>query len=251
MLAKQEKWKDIISRGTEALIDAKDANRVQDEAKICAQLTSTSFYLGDYPQALVYANRCHELSSEFTDPSLLIRALYLESAIYRAKGEYVRAVEIAEEAAFIYSQKEVDDPNLRGKIYFNLGAAYADNPTGDLEKAARSYFVALDCFNGVRATDDIIRTSIRLGKVYLLQKQYDLTQKTIDEVRPLITSERLKMQADYLEAQLKFAKNEIENATKIAKRGLEIARTLGAKEDEARLNRLLELIEKNAFCNSS
>lgn len=67
ILAKSEKWKEIISQGTIALETAKNTNRSHDEAKICAQLTSTAFYLGDYTQALIYARHCHELSEEFAD----------------------------------------------------------------------------------------------------------------------------------------------------------------------------------------
>lgn len=253
-LSKSEKWEEIISQGTIALEAAKKANRSQDEAKICAQLTSTAFYLGDYTKALVYANRCHELSEEFVDPSLFLRALYLESAVYRAlaakcneeqaqKASYLRAVEIGEEAASIYSKKNVENINLKGKIYFNLGAAHADNPKGDLKKAADCYSVAIECFKSINANDDIIRTSIRLGKVHLLQKNYDLSQQALDEVRPLISSARLSMHADYLEAQLKFAIHDIENAIKIARNGLEKAKILRAKEDELRLQSLLQNIE--------
>mgnify|MGYP003413587208 FL=1 len=190
ILAKSEKWQEIISQGTIALEAAKNANRPHDEAKICAQLTSTAFYLGDYTEALMYASHCHELSKEFEDAALFIRALYLESAIYRAlasknvgeqaqQAYYLRAVEIAEEAFLIYSKSDIKDINLKGKIYFNLGAAHADNPHGDLETAVNCYFIALECFNSVKANDDVIRISIRLGKVYLLQKNYDLSNKKI------------------------------------------------------------------------
>lgn len=202
----------------------------------------------------MYASHCHELSEEFADQSLFIRALYLESAIYRAlaiknageqvqQASYLLAVEIAEEASLTYSRSGIKDINLKGKIYFNLGAAHADNPHGDLEKAVNCYFIALECFNSVKANDDVIRTSIRLGKVYLLQKNYDLSQKIIDEVRSQITNERLAMHVDYLEAQLKLAVNDIENAIRVVKNGLVRARDLGAKEDELRLTSFLKIIE--------
>ena len=238
-LAKAEKWNEIILQGRVALDVAKQAGRSQDEAKICAQLTSTAFYMGDYDQALVYAKCCHELSEAFVDPALLIRALYLESAVYRAQASYVRAVQIAREALLVYETKGIDNRALLGKVYFNLGAAHADNPQGDLGQAEDSYIKALECFKIIEAQDDLIRTNMRLGKVYLLQKKYDLSQKIIDEVRPLITSERLAMHADYLEAQLKVAVNDIDSAVSIAKTGLARAKALGAKEDEVRLISLL------------
>lgn len=250
-LAKTEQWEEIISQGTMALETARKSERPQDEAKICAQLTSTAFYLGDYPRALVYAHRCHELSERFVDSAFFVRALYLESAIHRAtaakndheQASYARAVQIAEEALLVYQTKGVDNRNLEGKVYFNLGAAHADNPKGDLVRAEDSYIKALECFKITQATDDLIRTHMRLGKIYLLQKKYDLSQKIIDEVRPQIMTERLAMHADYLEAQLKFAVNDIDTAIKIAGTGLARAKALKAKEDECRLASLLQTIE--------
>lgn len=263
VLAKSENWEEIITQGLIALEAAKEAKRPSDEAKICAQLTSTSFYKGHYDQALVFATRCHELAEQFDDPSLFIRALYLESAIYRAlaakKGideqqvTYARAVEICEEAAHIYSQKAVENINLKGKIYFNLGAAHADHPQGDLEKAENCYLTAMDCFQDIKTIDDRVRTTLRLGKVYLLRNDYALCQQMIKEARSLLSSEkskeRLSMHADYLEAQLKLATNELEEALKIVKKGLEKAKILGAEGDESRLSSLLEKIENALALN--
>lgn len=252
-LAKAEKWDDIIFQGTRALEEARKKESLPEEAKIYAQLTSTSFYQGNYSQALVYANRCHELSKNFTDPSLFVRALYLESAVYRAlagknsdeqdqQKTYQKAVNVAEEALQLYSDNKIEDKNLEGKIYFNLGAAHADNPKGNLDEAERCYIAAIECFKN--AADDLIRTNIRLGKIYLLKKDYQSSQNIIDTMRLQIPNERLAMHADYLEAQLKSATNDFVNATKIAKIGLERAKNLGAKEDENRFNKLMLNLEK-------
>ena len=252
-LSESEEWEKIISEATIALEEAKKTNRPKDEAKICAQLTSSAFYLGDYDKSLVYANRCHELSEEFDEPSLFLRALYLQSAVYRAlaakykdeeaqKNSYLKAVEIGEKAVFIYADKRLENTNLKGKIYFNLGAAHADNPKGDLKKAKECYSIAIECFKSINASDDIIRTKIRLGKVYLLQKDYHLSQQALNEVRPLIACDRLSMHADYLEAQLNLASGDFKSAIKIASNGLGKAKILRAKEDELRLQSLLQKI---------
>lgn len=253
-LSKSENWKEIIAQGNKAIEFAKKTNRFEDEAKICAQLGSIAFYSGDYAQVLVYTNRCYDLSKDFLDPSLFVRSLCLKSAVYRAfaaKHEeeqakqisYLRAVEATEEAARIYSEKNMEDLKSKGRIYFNLGAAHADNPKGDLEKATDCYLIALDCFKKANAIHDSMRIKVRLGKVYLLQNKYDLSQKMIDEVRSQITNERLAMHLDYLEAQLKLATNNLKDATKIAESGLVRAKALGAKEDELRLTLLLQRIK--------
>lgn len=179
-LKKNEDWNEIISQGTLALRAAKTYGKEQEEAQICAKLASTAFYQGDYLNALEYANRCHELSETFEDPSLFIRALYLESAVHRALANkktdeigqdesYSVAVKIAQQAALFYEMRAVNHPSLQGKIYFNLGAAHADNPRGDLNQALDCYSLALHSFKTANAVDDWIRTKVRLGKAYLIQ----------------------------------------------------------------------------------
>lgn len=253
-LLKSEKWEEIISQGRVALEALEKANRPQDEAKICAQLASASFKLGNFEQALSYVNCCKRLSIDFEDPFFLIQALYLESAVHRAlaakeEGEsaqqafYHKAVELCEEADSIYAKRNAANANLKGKIYFNWGAAHADNPSGDLEKAANCYSTALECFKEARAADEIMRTNVRLGKIYLLQKNYDLVQAIVDEVRSQNSSELIAMHADYLEAQLKYALGDSENAIKIARNGL--SRAHGAKEDELRFITFLNTLVRD------
>lgn len=250
ILAPAEKWDEILKEGVVALEAAKAENRPQDEAKICAQLASTCFYKGDFNQVLAYAQRCQKVSESFKDPTLYIRSLYLESSAYRAvamkhQDEQLQqtcfqlAVETAEKGAELYHKREMQNPNLQGKVYFNLGAAHADNPQGDLGKAVSCYTIALDSFKSANNSDDIIRISLRLGRVYLLQRNYERTQICIDQARPMITKERIAMHADYLEAQLKIAQRDYPAAQAVAQRGLERAKILGAKEDELRLSTLL------------
>lgn len=253
-LAQSEKWNEILSQGAVALEAATKSRRTQEAALICAQLTSTAFYQGDYPQALTYANLCRKLSESVIDFSLLTRALYLESATHRALAGknkelktqqelYRQAIKTAQEAAHIYHSQAISDPKLKGKIFFNMGAAYADNPQGDLQKAVDCYLSALQCFKESEATQSAVRTQIRLAKAYLLQEKYTLTQELLDELRPEIKSQRIAMQADYLEAQLQLARQQVDQAKATAQRGLMRAVALGAKEDGQRLNALLQCIE--------
>ncbi len=58
-LTKSENWNEIVSQGMTALKAAQESGRMQDQARICAQLASTTFYQGNYSQALEYANQCY------------------------------------------------------------------------------------------------------------------------------------------------------------------------------------------------
>ena len=250
-LSQAEDWDAIIALGINAIESTQQARRPKDEAKICAQLTTTLFNKGQYAQALPYAQQCGELFQTLQDQPMIIRSLYLKSAIARGLAQkevtessqqamFICAIAQAEQAETQYKSNHINNVNLLGKIHFNLGAAHADNPKGDLEKAATSYEKALECFKKENATYDIIRVSIRLGKVYLLNKNYTASQEVIDKVRPQITGERLAMQTDYLEAKLKLAVKDLDGATRVARNGLARAEKLGAKEDESRLQNILE-----------
>lgn len=254
-LATNENWDTIHTLALPALDEASKTNQRQETAKIYAQLTSSAFYQGKYEEALRYAQRCHELSQEFTEPDLLIRALYLESAIYRAfanknidktaqQEDYAKAVQIATEASKWYEKSNLDHLGLKGKVYFNLGAAHADNPEGNLGEATRCYSVAMECFDHIGSSADMIRTQIRLGKIYLLQKNYSAVQSTLDILRPQINSQRIAMHADYLEAQLQLAVQNFQEAKELIQNGLNLANSLGAEADKERFEILQQQLEE-------
>jgi len=248
-------WSELFLKGIRALEVSRKEGRIKDEAKICAQLASISFYQDNYDKALEYVKMCHDLSDEFVETDLFIQVLYLESAINRALARkcndenlqqeyYLKAVKVAENAIKLYETNGVDSETLKGKIYFNLGAVYADNPRGSLDKAIQSYSEALRAFENANDIENQMKTQLRLGKVYLLQKSFEYTQKAIDKVRSLISNKRILINSDYLEAQLKLAINDFDEAIKIAEAGLEEARSLDLKEDEKRFTALLKNISK-------
>lgn len=157
---------------------------------------------------------------------------------------FLLATQYAEEASVIYIEKRIENNTLKGKIFFNCGAAHADNPKGDLRRAADFYAIALKCYEKAGSSDDLMCLNIRLGKINLLQKNYAACQDVINSVRSRQLTERIALQVDYLEAQLHAAQDEFDKALKIAACGLNRAKTLGAKEDENRLQSLTIEIKK-------
>ncbi len=253
ILSDMGSWSELFEKGVRALDISIKEDRVKDQAKICAQLTSVAFYQGNYDKALTYAKMCHNLSEEFVDPTLFIQSLYVESAANLAlasksdneklqQAYFLKAIEVAENALEIYELKGINCDILKGKIYYNLGAAHADNPRGSLDLAAHFYSAALQAFENAKDLENQMKVQLHLGKVYLLQKSFEYTQKTIDKARDLISNKWALMHSDYLEAQLKLAMNSFIEAAKIAERGLEKARSLNLKEDEERFISLLQNI---------
>lgn len=259
-LTDESNWKAIVAQGEEALNAAETLEQPITEAKIHAHLTSINYYLGNYDLALMHANRCDELSAHFDDPVLFIRSLQFKSAVYRAFGRqekspqaatesFKKAVDIAVDAVALYKNKKVNDPILEGKIYFNMGAAYADSEgkVGNNQKAAACYTKALECFQG-RSHKDFIRTSLRYGRISLFEKNYNECEKILKKVhqefsRAQFSTDRLQMHTYYLEAQLRFSKNNLSDALKSAIRARDFSNKLQAKEDGKRINALIQALD--------
>jgi len=255
-LVKEEQWEEIIQKSKAPLAEAIKINRHSAAANIYFQRTSAFFKLGKYIEARENALCCDKLMQSIENPILVIQALYLKSAVYRALASkelepkakqemFLQAVEIAESACQIYTEKSVENENLLGKVFFNLGAAHADNPHGDLQEAEHCYQNALKFFKNSGSFEEEVRTNVRLGKIYLIKKDYSFLKELIHEARATILPDRLTMHIDYLEAQYLLAIGDCENGERVTKSGLSRAICLRAEEDQLRFNVLLqEIIER-------
>lgn len=250
ILSKAEKWEEIIEQSAAPLAKATETKRHADAAKIYVQRTSAFFKLGKYAEALESTVCCDVLFNHFENPPQTIHALYLKSAVYRAlagqnqieeeqQKSYQQAIETAEAALHVYVEEKMQNEKLLGKVYFNLGAAHADNPKGTLPDAVLCYQTALKCFEISDSLEDSIRTYVRMGKIYLLRNEYEALKALIQEARINLLPERLVMHIDYLEAQYLIAVQEYDHAERIIKSGLARAVILHAEEDQRRFNSLL------------
>ena len=167
VLAENQMWLEIIHQGEQALRNAKLFNKTEEEAIICAHLVSTYFHLKKYDEALSYATHCRELSKYFSDPAVFVRAINIESATYRQLASkqdndqtkqlnYQRAIEIAFEAKSMYSEKNLNNPKLEGRIHFNLGEICKNNPKSNIEEAIHYYLHANSCFEKVEETRNLL-----------------------------------------------------------------------------------------------
>lgn len=249
-LIKAEKWEEIIEQSTAPLAEAKEVKRHADATKIYVQRTSAFFKLGKYAEALESMLCCDALFNDFENPLLTIHALYLKSAVYRAlagqsqieeeqQKSYRQAIETAEAALHVYVEEKIKNEKLLGKVYFNLGAAHADNPKGALPDAVLCYQTALKCFEISNSLEDQIRTHVRMGKIHLLRNEYEALKGLIQKARVGPLPERLIMHIDYLEAQYLIAVQDYDNAERMTKSGLARAVILHAEEDQHRFNSLL------------
>ena len=151
----------------------------------------------------------------------------------RARGEFSTAKAIAHLAL------PLSNGEMKGKVLFNLGAAEAEDPQGDLGAAEAAFKEAIELFS---CELDRQRCAIRLGKIYLLRGAIGSTRSLLEEIVPQIQNERIGMHASYLAAQMEKAEGNREKAKEIAQGALESARKLGAKKDAERIEKLLETL---------
>lgn len=209
LLREQADWAEIVRLGEAAA------------AEIHGQLASTYFYQGDFENAKRHALLCLDQER--------VHGLYLLSAVARAEENFSEAKRLAEDALPLSSGE------LRAKVLFNLGAACADDPEGNLQEALSAFNEALDLFS---CPEDRQRTLIRLGKVYLLSGNLLQAEEITNKLE--YVSERTALHASYLSAQVQKALGKTEEARLTASAALEQALKLGAKKDAERIRGFLE-----------
>ena len=162
---KHDQWKAIISEGNIALNNPETP--LEEKAEINALLASTQFYLGNYAAMKTHINACETIALALNLNNYRIRSGYLLSAYYRIQQDFTQAKAVINQT-LMYFNTETPDA-LKAKVYFNAGAAYADEPQGDIAKAIDFYQSSLHLLDP--KTDDHHRTTIRLAKAYLLLNQ--------------------------------------------------------------------------------
>gem|GEM_PF-2063703 len=221
-LSAKERWEQIVLMGEEAL--SADLSP-SESAKIHGQIASSYFYLGQFRNTERHAQALLELDRQS------VHGMYLLSAAARAIGEFARAKELATEALPLSSGE------TRAKVCFNLGAAEMEDPQGNLVKGSEALEEALSLFS---CPADRARSAIRLGKIALMQGDSSLARARLAQAEPGIASERIRMQALYLSAQIERADGNGDRAKNAAEEALGIAEKLGAKADAKRIIALVE-----------
>lgn len=236
-LKAKEKWKKIIKLGNKALKN--DCNHI-DSLTIHNILTTTSFYLSDIDGALNYGNAALKISESHTDVSAneSVRALYLLSAVYRAKNDKDTANEYIQKALIAIKDKNISD-HIRAKVFFNAGALQQD--LYEKPQSALEFFdAAIRLFP--QNHDDYIRTMIRIIKCIFTQnaKYLPLAESKLSEIESFIIPET-KTHVHFLQLKAKICikSDNIEEAKESLNLGIKIAANKDMKQDYDRLNSLL------------
>jgi len=233
---KSQDWSLLCQLGEKALIEEKLTDL--DMAQIHARLASSYFYLGEYDSMKTHIIACEKFALDLSSKQYLLRSLYLLSAYYRGKELFVEAQAAIEKALELINDG-VDDC-LKAKIYFNAGAAYADDPTCDPLQAISFYQKALTLFE--QASSDAYRTQIRLAKSWLLLSNYEEAWTALTPLYQVDLEPRVSVHLLYVTAQLEMAQGNFDLALVRIEEALPLAKQLKMSRDIERLQQLRDLL---------
>ncbi|MCH1430941.1 MAG: tetratricopeptide repeat protein [Chlamydiales bacterium] len=256
VLKRESNWNRIIELG-KRVIQLRGPEAKEADLWIYLELASMSFYKGDYEAVKGFSVRAEELAQSSGNYEALISSLYHHSAYTRALADkeednelkqifFAQAVELAQRAFSIVDR--FPDTMLKAKVYFNLGAAHADNPEGDAQKALDCYQKAKTICEDQQQWDDYMRTAIR--ELNLCLARFDTVGISITTLRKSFDQSFLKAEASmssrtrvmmYL-AEARLLQKEGKDITALlkAQMGLSLACELNMNTDIKRLNKFIE-----------
>ena len=239
-------WHKHLELGTTALAESEQKGDNRTIMLLSLQLASSSFYLGDYDHSFKLAARALREGRQQQNKAVQAEALYLQSAIARAKGQ-PDAVSLAEDALTILQKERMDDPVLEGKVHFNLGAALSDIPPKKLNQSKQHLKQAYSLFVANKRNHDALRAGLRWTRVEYLQGHYPEALKLIKSLELWVDGPRSKMLYNYQLAKVLHRLKDWRKANHYAMEALKLAETLDASRDKARIDTLLLAINQHRF----
>lgn len=236
-------WSKHLELGYQALDKSRQQKKVAEVMKLSLQMASSEFYLGNYDlcyrlcaEALVLANQLQDVQGK-------IEALYLQSAVMRAK-HLPQAIPLAAQALAVLKHNSLEQSPLAGKVHFNLGAAYSDASQPNLLKAEEQLLKAYKIFIAQKQGNDALRAGLRRVRVAYLSDNLLQAQELLQPLKKLVDSPRGQMLYDYQVAKVLHKVQDWEKAQRLAETALNAAEQLDAAKDQQRINLLLRAIEQ-------
>lgn len=263
-------WQEIIDKGKVALKSCKGQKRYEEEVIIRSRLATTYYYMGDYTQADRHAGICLAMSEKHDNPTGVVKALYLQSAVSRAKASeskcsskqqrfFARAKELALKALKRYDEANLQVTCLRAKVLYHLASAYSDEVDSrdsrgpadrhHLDKAKLWFHEAMVLFNLGYYPDDYQRSAIRKGKVMLLLGEVGEAREVVEMLRDADQRDRTRYHWVFLKGEVEAAEGKPLKAMRTAAVAKDRAKQHGAKQDIHEFKRFITEMEKRVMAH--
>jgi phosphatidylethanolamine-binding protein (PEBP) family uncharacterized protein len=250
-LKKEERWQEIVQEGEKAASHFRDVGEYENEFFVLDELVSHYSRLGKYAIASEKCRRLGEIALILKHNTAIIDSLFKLSVSLRGIADesknkaqqkllFAEATRYGELALERCRRDCPSEYQLLGKTLYNIGAANADDPEGDVAKAITYYKEALEIFNANVEMDYARRTEIRLGKAYLLLGKLYQTKEIIEKLEKEPLEKRTYMHWLYLKAQLATREGKNKEAIELSEKGRGLALNLNAKAEKRRFEELLD-----------
>jgi|SRR3989304_5000081 len=253
-LKEDNQWAQITTLGEKAYDESIKQGDAGQAFLIADQLLSTYYRLGEFKKALFYGDKMELLAGKIDTPIFVVNAFYKSSAAFRGmaneapikeqKELFNQARKLIQKSLLLLNEKCEKEKALAARVYFNAGALEEDDPLGDLGLAEDFLKKAERLFLSLAENDFHQRSSIRLGKVYLLQGKVPLARAIINGLSIANLEKRTNMQLLYLEAQVLWEEGKQQEALNKALKAKEIALSLGARADLMRFEQFIAAFPK-------
>lgn len=223
----------IVVNGELALGDGETT--ASERAEIHAELASRYEELNDCMASWEHAAHCVTWARLSDHPALEVFGLIKQAEMERFKvhrkiegASLVQAAAFAEEAIHLYHFKELDQPYLLGKAYYNLGVACDEDPYGSSNRALNAYREASLIYHQYGTEDDLSRLSNHLAYCYLRMGQIDLAIQTLREAECFKKSDRSRVGYAFVWAGIEKARGRVDLARTWAEEAVAGAKQLTA-----------------------
>ncbi len=237
--------------GFQVIRTIKQPEEAELAMNISLQMASSSFYLGDYHQALDLARQGYMEALRLRKPAQQVEGLYLQSAAERAlNGE--KSLALAREALDRFKQLNIRDNRLLGKVHYNLGAALSEitlskNKNSRLSESRKHLETAKQLFQIEKSQYDTVRTELRLARLEYQSGDYLKAESMMSTIEYELDNPRIYWLYYYQLAKVQHRLNRWTLARKNAEKAMQSATEHRARGDQHRIRLLLQAINKKEY----
>jgi signal transduction histidine kinase len=217
--------------------------RVEQEAKAVNNLGAACYFQGDWERSRSSWERFRALCERLDETSELVNALNNLGSLYRDRGELSEALAVLDRGRAVADR--TGHAHMAGTILGNRGETLFRR--GDLAAARECYQRCLALFSELGAKEDLLETRRRLCELDVAEGRLDhALERAIDAAREAMAQGN-KLEEGALHRVAATAlrlQGDLDTATWFLERARELATTLGARYERARVD--LEEAEQHA-----
>lgn len=157
------------------------------QMEIEKNLGITSFYKGDFNEAITWYRKSNELALQRADSAMNIKLLFNIGQAYSNLGDFEKAEQYYNETVKKFSSEHTD-MNIIGNAYISLGVM--KRRLGNSQDAISYFQKALIVMESSENMEGVAQSYVNLGNIYMDVNEFDAAKASLDSA--LAISKRVK-----------------------------------------------------------